>query len=232
MKYWQTALAILALLSASIVIAEDFKTNDGKEYKDATVSQIEPDGIVIKTKSGISKIYFAELPKVVEQRFHYDTPKAVSSAAPQPQVVYTESWDKMGRVTGKEAQLVSLNTVRFGFPYEGEIRAWLHLRNSPKSEQDIMLRVEPGQFVPSYTKDFVTVRFDDGELQKFTIGDPEDGTSDSRFIHDNGTFINQLRQAKSLKIEADFYEEGVEIHVENAGAHAIFSAPTDRSSSR
>jgi len=36
-KYWQTALAILATLSASIVLADDFKTINGKEYKaDAT----------------------------------------------------------------------------------------------------------------------------------------------------------------------------------------------------
>jgi uncharacterized membrane protein YhaH (DUF805 family) len=37
-KYWQTALAILALLSASIALAEDFKAINGKEYKNVTVS--------------------------------------------------------------------------------------------------------------------------------------------------------------------------------------------------
>jgi hypothetical protein len=40
-KYGTTALAILAALSASVALAEDFKTNDGKEYKDATVSRVE-----------------------------------------------------------------------------------------------------------------------------------------------------------------------------------------------
>jgi hypothetical protein len=48
-------------------------------------------------------------------------------------------------------------------------------------------------------------------LQKFTIGEPEDGTSDLRFIHDNGMFMNQLRVAKSLRIEADFYQEGPQV---------------------
>ena len=194
---------------ARIALADDFKTINGKEYKDTTVSRVEPDGIVIKTKSGISKIYFAELPKAVRERFHYDAPEAVSSAAPQVKVVYVEYLDEMGRITAKTADLVSSNTVRFfGFPYEGEIHAWLTLQNSPEPGQDIMLRVERGQFVSSYTKDFVTVRFDDGELQKFAIGEPADSTSDLRFIHDNGKFINQLRKAKSLKIEADFYQEG------------------------
>jgi hypothetical protein len=56
----------------SAALGDDFKTINGKEYKNATVSQIEPDGLVLKSKSGISKVYFAELPNEVQQRFHYD----------------------------------------------------------------------------------------------------------------------------------------------------------------
>ena len=82
MKY--CALAILAALSASLALAEDFKTINGKEYKDATVTHVEPDGIVVKTKTGISKVYFTELPKEVQERFHYDSAQAAHfSAAPQ-----------------------------------------------------------------------------------------------------------------------------------------------------
>jgi hypothetical protein len=66
------ALAILAALSTSIALADDFKTIDGKEYKNVTVSGVEPDGIVLISKSGISKVYFTELPKDVQQRFGYD----------------------------------------------------------------------------------------------------------------------------------------------------------------
>ena len=46
MKHWKIALAIWAVLSASLALAEDFKTIDGKEYKNAKVSRVEPDGIV------------------------------------------------------------------------------------------------------------------------------------------------------------------------------------------
>jgi hypothetical protein len=69
--YWQTTLAILAALSVSIALAEDFKTTNGKEYKDATITRVEGDGIVIRTKTGISKVYFTELPKDVQEKFHY-----------------------------------------------------------------------------------------------------------------------------------------------------------------
>jgi hypothetical protein len=73
---WKTALAIFAALSASVVLADDFKTIDGKEYKNVTVKRVEPDGIVVSSKSGISKVYFTELPKEVQQRYGYDLGKA------------------------------------------------------------------------------------------------------------------------------------------------------------
>jgi hypothetical protein len=65
----KTTLAIIAMLSVSISLADDIKTVNGKEYKNVTVSRVEPDGIVLKTKSGISKVYFTELPKEVQERF-------------------------------------------------------------------------------------------------------------------------------------------------------------------
>jgi hypothetical protein len=43
---------IFVLCFASLALADDFKTVDGKEYKNVTVSRVEADGIVIKTKTG------------------------------------------------------------------------------------------------------------------------------------------------------------------------------------
>ncbi|PYJ71234.1 MAG: hypothetical protein DME75_07795, partial [Verrucomicrobia bacterium] len=85
MKYWQIPLVILAALSVSIALADDFKTTDGKEYKNVNVSRVEPDGIVLKSKSGISKVYFVELPKEVQERFHYNTAKAAQQRVQQQQ---------------------------------------------------------------------------------------------------------------------------------------------------
>jgi hypothetical protein len=78
-KYWPTALAISLSLVTSLVVAEDFTTVNGKEYKNAEVTRVESDGIVLRTKSGISKVYFAELPADVQQRFHYD-PARIATA--------------------------------------------------------------------------------------------------------------------------------------------------------
>ena len=74
---------ILIVCFASIALADDFKTIDGKIYKDATISHVEADGIVIKTKTGISKIYFVELPKDVQERFHYGSATPTGKAVTQ-----------------------------------------------------------------------------------------------------------------------------------------------------
>src|SRR5437016_2508177 len=76
-------LPLFILLFVSAAFCEDFKTVNGKEYNDATISRVEPDGIVIKTKSGITKVYFAELPKEIQERFHYDQQKASAYSAEQ-----------------------------------------------------------------------------------------------------------------------------------------------------
>ena len=76
-------LPLLIFCVASISFAEDFKTIDGKEYKNATVSRVESDGIVLKTKSGITKVYFAELPKDVQERFHYGSATPTGKAVTQ-----------------------------------------------------------------------------------------------------------------------------------------------------
>ena len=75
MKYCGTTAVVLAVLFASLALSEDFKTINGKVYKDATVSRIEADGIELKTKTGISKVYFIELPQDVQERFPWAKPE-------------------------------------------------------------------------------------------------------------------------------------------------------------
>jgi len=75
---------IVLILSVSVVLADDFKTLDGKEYKNAQVRDVELDGIVIETNAGVLKIllkiYFSELPREVQERFHYDPEQIVQKA--------------------------------------------------------------------------------------------------------------------------------------------------------
>jgi hypothetical protein len=90
-KYSKSALVILAAVSASFALAEDFKTIKGKEYKNATIIRVESDGIMLKTKTGISKVYFVELPNDVQERFH-PTPAKTAAAQRQREPIKLEGW--------------------------------------------------------------------------------------------------------------------------------------------
>ena len=85
MKSWKTTLAISAALSASIALADDFKTIDGKEYKNAKVSRVEPDGIVITFSGGIVKLPFIELPADLQKKYGYNSTAAAAYSAEENQ---------------------------------------------------------------------------------------------------------------------------------------------------
>jgi thiol-disulfide isomerase/thioredoxin len=94
---------MLVACVASVALADDFKAINGKEYKNVTVSRVEPDGIVLRTRSGISKVYFVELPKEVQERFHYNV--AIASAYSAQQTVNQARTAAAGR--GQPVEVIS-----------------------------------------------------------------------------------------------------------------------------
>jgi hypothetical protein len=85
-KHWKTALAVLAALSTSLALAEDFKTTDGKQYKNAKVSRVEPDGIVITYSGGTVKIPFTKLSEELQRKYNYNLEAAKSFAEQTEQI--------------------------------------------------------------------------------------------------------------------------------------------------
>ena len=104
MKYCRTTVVILAVLFASLALSEDFKTTNGKVYKDATVSRIEGDGIVLKTEAGISKVYFTELPQEVQERFHWAKPD-------EPREPFYSRWAVAAEDPAVLAKMIAAGTV-------------------------------------------------------------------------------------------------------------------------
>src|SRR5512133_3452814 len=102
------AMTLMVGADTSISLADDFKTNNGKEYKNATVTQVEADGIVARTKVGISKLYFTELPEDVQKRFHYGPGKA--AAAQQTEELNKQSRDA-AEVQRKQQAVEDFKTV-------------------------------------------------------------------------------------------------------------------------
>ena len=104
MKYCATIVVLLAVLFASLALSEDFKTINGKVYKDATVSGIQADGIELKTKTGISKVYFTELPQDVQERFNWAKPEG-------PREPFYGRWAAAAEDPAVLAKIIAVGTV-------------------------------------------------------------------------------------------------------------------------
>jgi hypothetical protein len=109
----KTTIASLAALSVSLALADDFKTIRGKEYKNATINRVEPDGLVLRTKSGISKVYFTELPQDVQERFHYNAQQAAQFTSQTIEEVRLAQQQKIAADNKRAAEIAkNLELVR------------------------------------------------------------------------------------------------------------------------
>jgi hypothetical protein len=78
-QFLNVAIFVVCLASASF--ADDFKTPNGKEYKNAAVTRVEPDGVVIKFHGGVVKIPFTDLNEDLRRKYNYDPDAARQFAA-------------------------------------------------------------------------------------------------------------------------------------------------------
>lgn len=81
---------------------------------------MEPGGVVLKTKSGNSKVYFAELPNEVQRRFNYDPQQAAAYSAAEA-ADYKAIQNQLQK-QGDEAQRQQ-TTAAQNLPKVGEIQA-------------------------------------------------------------------------------------------------------------
>ncbi|WP_350647217.1 hypothetical protein [Pseudomonas sp. HY13-MNA-CIBAN-0226] len=117
--------------------------------------------------------------------------------------------DEMTQMEILTAQVDSTNTLSFDFPYSGLQRATLELRKHPRWGSDVILQVERGQFLcNSYDGCSVNVRFGNGKPQRFWANQASDNSTTYIFVSDYGKFVNQLRKAGEVVIEASFYQAG------------------------
>jgi hypothetical protein len=78
---WKTRFTVMLVLIAALALGDDLKTISGKEYKRVKVSRVEPDGIVITHKTGVTKLLFSELPTEVQKQFGYVPAKIEAESA-------------------------------------------------------------------------------------------------------------------------------------------------------
>lgn len=122
---------------------------------------------------------------------------------------YSASVDQMTGNRAYFAEIYSENTVNFDFPYNGEQRGKLILRDHPSFGKSVMFRIEQGQLLcHSFSSCNVKVRFDDGPAERWGGNEPRDHTSELLFISNYSLFYKRLLKAKTVRIQVDVYQEG------------------------
>lgn len=122
---------------------------------------------------------------------------------------YSTDTDEMNDSKSRFASLVSDNTVNFDFPYQGGSSLILTVRYMKKYGTDVYIKISSGQFICNEYQgtNNVRVRFDEAPPVKFSTNEPSDGSSDMLFLNNANKFIKLAKQAKTIKIEAPFYQE-------------------------
>ncbi len=120
---------------------------------------------------------------------------------------YSDAVDEMTSKKNYFARITSPDVAEFDFPYGSEYMT-MTVRNMNGSD-DVLLEVTDGQFhEEDYNNPTVTVRFDDAEATAYSVDKSADGSSKLRFILNSDKFIKNLKAAKTLKIQAQFYNQG------------------------
>ena len=134
-------------------------------------------------------------------------PATAPPTAPSPWA-YDDRHDAMRGTTMRLAWVASDTHPTFDFPYAGGSTLTLQLRHRGASD-DVMLFLDRGQFIcQPFGEGHVSVKFDDGPVQRFGCGEASDGRATVIFLMPAGRFISQLRKAHRVIIEAEFYQSG------------------------
>ena len=122
---------------------------------------------------------------------------------------YEESKDEMRGVTNKWATLASENLVPLEFPYEPGAYLRLAVRHMPKQYgMDVYIQATKGHLTCRYNNCYITVKFDDGKVQRIPAVEPEDARRDALFITDGAktAFIKKLKKARKIFVEVNLFQ--------------------------
>lgn len=131
---------------------------------------------------------------------------------PEQQWHYGSSNDPMKNSKNYIAYIDSINTVNFGFPYQGEQHATLTLRTNTSGNNEIVFNIEKGQILcQSYEPCTVSVRFDDQDAISFNGVGPSDGSTETVFISNYKRFLAKISKSKKIKIAVNIYQQGAPV---------------------
>ena len=123
---------------------------------------------------------------------------------------YDSKDDEMTNSKSYFATISSDNGEVFEFPYdeEGGSHLMVTVRQTKKYGTEVLFGITKGQFLTDIDGQYVSVKFDDNAAKKYKTYSADDGSLDVLFIDNAKDFIAKAKTAKTIKIEAEFYQEG------------------------
>lgn len=129
-------------------------------------------------------------------------------AQPASNWEYSDQKDEMRGTSSKLAQVKSDNTVDLEFPY-GETHGQIWIRQRAEDGLSVAFEVESGQVLCNdFGDSHVSIKFDDGPVQKFRCSGTSDGSNNVAFIDDARRALADLKKSKRAIVEAEFFEQG------------------------
>lgn len=129
-------------------------------------------------------------------------------AKPESKWSYTENKDEMRGTTSRYAAIPSENEIDLDFPY-GEQRGEITARQNPEQGLNVMFSVGKGQILcNSFTDTTLSVKFDNGPVQRMSCTGSSDGSSETAFFTNEGRILSGLKTAKRTIVEAEFFQRG------------------------
>ncbi|EZP57279.1 hypothetical protein [Sphingomonas sp. RIT328] len=136
-----------------------------------------------------------------------DSTTSAHEDSPASKWQYSSDKDEMRGSTSRYATLISNNTVDLDFPY-GEQQGTITVRRNSDG-LNVMFGVGKGQIMcSSYTNTTISVKFDNGPIQKMRCTGASDGSNETAFFTNEGRVLAGLRKAKRTIIEAEFFHQG------------------------
>ena len=133
------------------------------------------------------------------------------STDPESTEPNTWSWayqvDEMTNDSIRMASIRSNNFVSLDFPYEGKTYGTIYIRSIGESN-DVMFVIDRGQYTSEYKVDSWQVKFDDNDPLTYKIIEPSSGSSETLFLSPQKSFIENVNNSDSTKIQVSLYEYG------------------------
>jgi hypothetical protein len=126
---------------------------------------------------------------------------------------YENQVDPMTSKPTRIAWMTSTNSLELDFPYQGENRGHLMVRQHERHGLDVILQVDKGQMPcrPQISPCRVLVRFDDKPPVTFNAVGPEDNDSRAIFLRDAKRFIRAAEGARTIKVQKTFFRNGDQV---------------------